>query len=291
MSDDKPHYYFLLASGRTIEKILHPKTVKEFKAYDFGSSKKDTYNQYAVYQWSSKDHHEKCPVKVGDMVPASALESNLLLVKRKGPLKERVYQKTSLVDDQTLKNQFKFYMDELTQEKIDQAKELLKDLNDDDELAYRALYHSFKMYRARGYVISMARELLNFIGHPMEKEHPYLVLDQMKLLGFDYKLVAALEKTIETQFELHRNEPDAWMEDLTILLSSFYIFNKSLGFFIRFSEDLLNQRGLFFKENSYLDWFEAGSMEIWEPLGRLRSHMKECKELAEYLKSKNQKSK
>jgi hypothetical protein len=286
MSNDRLPPHILLASGRTIEKILQPQSVEELKSYKLGSSEESTYDDYSIYQWTPQDATQTCPLKIGDMVPASMRDSSLILIKRKGPIKKRDYVRSPRVEESVLKDRFQNYLDQLSQDKINQAQKTLTECNADEELVYRSLYHSFKMYRARDSVIQMAREFLNLIGQPMPTEHPYLVLDKMKEQGFDYKLVSALEKTIETQFELYRNEQDEWMEDLVTLLSSFHLFSKSLDYFVRFSDDLYNLRGFFFQEGSFLDWFEAGSMETWEPLGRIRNHINEGKDYAAYLTQK-----
>lgn len=160
---------------------------------------------------------------------------------------------------------------------LSKTREVIKNLEEDKEVYYRVFYNSLKMYRQQRYIINLSQELIRLTGHVPEKEIPALLL-QFKSLNFDNVLYRALEKTLPLQFHPGSNNPKIWAEEAIALTGTFKLFLEASIFMCNFIEKL-QQKTSFLDHQGFLDWDEAGAMEVWTVLGLLRNNGDEYKAL------------
>ena len=273
-------YFFLLTQGRSVERIDEFESFEDYKTNSKYFEKE--YDNYKIFVYDAGSGNT-CPYKIGDYVPANN-DYACLMLKNKGSAIKRTKYEPLVNKDAELEAQFKYYVESLTQDKINQAKTTLIAHQQNEELAYRAIYHSFKMYKAKLFTIDFAIEMLNLMGfEASQNDHPYEILDKFKKANFDFKLIALFEDVIEVFFYLERNDLNYWKVDMQIMFSAYHLFEKHLEFLVKISQDILDQKGILFSGTT-LNWHEAGAMTAWEPLGLYRGRNR--KEIQDLLVSK-----
>lgn len=258
--------YLILAKGNKIKKVF---LVKNFEDALIKAQDQKLRSFLAIFfNCRSPD---LVPL-VGNYVPNIG-NSESAVVIRPPKQKDLPYSKNSVDKDDdnkkfNLLNQYYIGLD-LT--KLDLIKSEIEKNNPDldDELYYRCLYHSFKMYYVRDSSIELAKLLLRLIGvNP--KENYYEIVDQLKDNQFSDILIKMLERSIASSWSRDRNHVDRWVEDAQVLFSINILLYKSAKFLLDFSYDIVNKKGILFDETRSLSWMQAGSMEVWEPLAGIR---------------------
>lgn len=263
--------FILISNNKKFIKIINEDASKG------GLIPEMTNSKYMVWHCRS----ETCPYKVGDEIPFSS-EYNLHLVKRLGKIKYRKYKKFKDQNKEVEFDLVKKYFNNLNQEKINNCKSILDSMKKDDEVFYRIFYNSFKMYRLRNNCFILAQALKHLC------ENDYLEFDEKKykntlnLKWFDQTLKLSLEEVLKSQFTLHQNEPTEWAKDARDMVGTYQMLIQALDYVIRFSEDILNKRGFIFENKGFIDWHEAGAMEVYLPIRNFRGLNNEA--MKKYLK-------
>ena len=263
---------------------------EQYKSWFFPTVE-DPANKNSKIVVASNDVPDVASLKVGDPLPTN--NRGFYVIKRKGDdffyLTQEKRSRSPEITDEVLKSSFTRFIQNLSQDRIDDAKKVLKATRKDAELEYRAVYHSFKMYLAKESTITLARAMLVLLGdNPISEDIAgYDLLDQLRNNHVNSLLIRLFSDTIETFFYPDRNKASAWTEDIQRLYGAYHLFQRALEFIILVSEDLLNEKGIFFPKGRFLDWHEAGAMCIWEPLGYFRSRIHENIFVVELVKQKN----
>lgn len=174
------------------------------------------------------------------------------------------------------KQMFTLFANNFNNQLILESKESLKNIIEDDEVAYRCFYNSFKMYRCRDYVIEMAKMLISLAEQKkFECQTNEELIKKFEELEFDDVLVRSLKKNLGTLFAMNRNDPQAWFDDSETLLSGYTLFIKACDYLIRFCERIKNKDCFFqYSRNEgrgSLTWDEAGAMMVWGGISFLRT--------------------
>lgn len=263
--------FILISNNKKFTKIINKKEYKEELIPEMQKSN--------CMVWQSNS--ETCPYKVGDDIPFSS-QFDIHLIKRLGKIKYRKYKKLKKQKKEVEFSLVKKYFNNLTQEKIDNCKAILESSKKDDEVFYRIFYNSFKMYRLRNQCFILTQALKHLC------ENDYLEFDEKKykntlnLKWFDQTLKLSLEEVLKSQFTLHQNESTEWAKDARNMVGTYQMLVQALDYVIRFSEDVLNKKGFIFENKGFIDWHEAGTMEIYLPLRNFRGMSNEA--MKKYLK-------
>jgi hypothetical protein len=263
-------YYAIIAKSKTIEEIIDV-GVDRSAARKICFLKK--YIGSKIYLLSLP-LDQVCLMKKGDLLPLSKYSDfSFTLIKRKGKLPKQskfILNKNEEAEETVL---LKNYLINLSTEKVNRGKEVLNKYKEDEELVYRSVYNSFKMYRARESVFNYAEAMLSLTGiQVLDNTNPYVLLKMFKQAKFDHALIIMLAQIIECEFTLDQNEIKAWTADVQVLLSAYFLFGSTLDFLLRVSEDIIEKRGFLFR-TGFLDWYEAGAMQVWTPLNLFRSRI------------------
>lgn len=164
------------------------------------------------------------------------------------------------------------FIAKLESKNLELAKEVLKNSREDQEVSYRAFYNSFKMYRIKDDVFSLAQAAITVLtGKEFNQDEIYYyeVYEDAKRLGFDQILLDSLRQLLVCDFSLDRNESSKWIEDARLLFSSKILMENAVGYLIGFSESIISKK-VFFLNGNILSWDEAGAMEAFTLLSPLR---------------------
>lgn len=261
----------LISNNKKFIKIINE---KEYKVEMLPEMKKPNR---MVWQSNS----ETCPYNIGDDIPFSS-RFDIHLIKRLGKIKYRKHKKLKNIKKEVEFDLVKKYFNNLTKEKIDNCKSILESSKKDDEVFYRIFYNSFKMYRLRNQCFVLAQALKHLC------QNDYLEFDEKKykntlnLKWFDQTLKLSLEEILKSQFTLYQNESTEWAKDARNIVGTHQMLVQALDYVIRLSEDILNKKGFIFENKGFINWHEAGAMEVFFPLKNFREMSNEV--IKEYLK-------
>jgi hypothetical protein len=258
--------FLLLATGSKIEKILK---VADYQEARIKAQDKKLWKYRVVFL--AFDESIKIP-KVGEYLPNCGYSSFGVVIIRNQIKAERKYTKPDLnfnqeKDDAQNLALLENYFKNLSLEKINKISEVVEsqNLQQDPEVFYRCLYHSFKMYRLRESSIVLVRSLLELVGVE-PKANYYEMLDQLSDNKFSQILIRLVKSSIESPWHQERNDLDCWVEDSQKLFSANIILYQSVKFILEFSKELLNKEGIFYSTRGVLSWNQAGAMEVWDVL-------------------------
>jgi hypothetical protein len=267
------HYLLVCQHGKIIKiQLLKTKLPVNYDKH----LKNPKFEDFQLFEFQTQD--KTLPCQVGDYIPYEREEkfnnSFCRMIKNYGPHIENPYVKLGLSNNDKLQTLFLTYLDSLNPTTLEKAKLILKKSKEDKEIFYRAIYQSFKMYRTNEITLTIAKSLLNLIGvNTQENENPFSVLTKFEESHFNQYLVALLRDSLNTRFSPWRNEPELWKTDMQKLYSAFTIFLEMFESFIQISDDILKIQGMFFTDNSCLNWAEASAMTAWNPLNRFRGRL------------------
>jgi hypothetical protein len=271
--------FLILSLGKRIDKILE---IKDYHAALKKAQSKRLW-KYRVF-FLEKDEGLLC--EIGDYLPNLDYTSRLILI-RNSKTKEVDFSSLPFKkqDDSKLLNLLINYSRNLSKEKIETLKSRLNGLNliNDNEVFYRCIYHSFKMYRLRESSVELAKILLETVGVTPNNNN-YQMIDQLVDSEFSDILIFLLESSINSGWSRDRNFLPNWVEDAQKIFSANVILFKSAQFLLEFSEELLEKKGVFFDETRILTWTQAGAMETWDVLGGVRTNQKYILDFKELIK-------
>jgi len=229
------------------------------------------YTNYFIFQDLFYTQREKV-FKKGDSIPLEL--DGLKFLKAKGKIVKKKFNRDFGSEDTKLKKQelLENFFRNINKEKVLELKSICESIDKDEDVVYRGIYNSLKMYRIREEVAQVAKLQIELVsGRKLNLESPKEIVSAYKDMFFNSKMQSLLEKTLLTFFNMGKNEQDAWVEDMQILYSSLKLFCDTSKFLVKICEDLENKTGFLFTGNSILAFYEAGAMQLWCPLGDLRS--------------------
>lgn len=239
--------------GKTVRKLVAKPKYQKYKIYE----NFDTNKLFAVGEMLDSENSRF--LRVTKVRPAK-------FKKPKRP-NFRSFDKNKLEDSEKTKK----VLSSISSKKVARAQKVLKAVSSDDEVAYRCFYNSFKMYRVRDEVFSMAQSLIELCGgtEATEKIVYGSVVEEFNKMKFDQVLTACLQCVNDVEFNLDRNEASNWIRDSKELFAARVLFQNALSYQIRFTKRVLSGN-IFLLEERSLSWDEAGAMEVYPALRTLR---------------------
>ena len=229
------------------------------------------YTNYFIFQDLYYSQRERV-FKKGDSIPLEL--DGLKFLKSKGKLVKKQFNRNFYFEDNKLKKQelLENFFRNINKEKVLELKSFCESIDKDEDVVYRGVYNSFKMYRIREEVAQLAKLQIELVsGKRRSLESPKDIVEAYREMFFNSKMQVLLEKTLLTFFNMAKNEQAAWVEDMQTLYSSLKLFCDTSKFLVKICEDLENKKGFLFTGSSVLAFYEAGAMQLWLPLGDLRS--------------------
>lgn len=250
-----------------IADLFRVKEIKEIEQDDIPSFL-DTLTDVQVF----RERSETTPA-VGDLIKTDfQSELTLILPITNIPQCKYLFKDLEKNNEENVKNLRTNYFYKLNSEELINAKKVLKTLREDKDIFYRIVHHSYKMYWARNYSLSLLEQIITICDHAEFKITTNEELVK-KLISMEFSpiIVQSVLNLLNTNFIMYKNRTDLWALDSAILFGSFSILLEMLDFLIQFSEDLLSGASIFFTENKFLKTHEAGAMDFWYPIRALRS--------------------
>lgn len=261
--------YYLIANEFEVLDII---TLSEDLPFDELRNKLIGLNNYQVFKINNLDSKYSKGYKL-KIEPEYGLIPIIQMTLNKYNRKRTPYSEYLIHKENILIPELKNFLSNFSVDTMNVALQKVKELKlGEEEISYRVMYNSFKMYRLRENSFILAKVLISLVDKNfVDCENLEELSINFKKQNFDVNLNLALDQMIVCLFNLERNETNNWFEDAIKLWGSYQLLLKATEFIIGFIQELKDQTTFLHENRNIINWIEAGAMETWSPLSLLRN--------------------